>query len=228
MLERQQAQLIAGIKGLHQMNQNDERLPAEPLETNKNNQPLVHQILQRLGILKTDDPWDEIEPEIGEADSQITEPDAVADPITIPECPYTWPGFSNAGNNSIPQAWKDIKHISTGLSLPGNAAPSPSAGIPFYQFLSAENLQFLKANGPLATNFADGGIPSRSWFESVAMVEPTREPFSQPHSNCLVADPSQFAYPDINQPASLSSGRRFGGENMTSQIDGATGQFFYR
>lgn len=228
MLERQQAQLIAGVQGLHQMNQNDERLSAEPLETNKNSQPLVHQILQRLGVLEPDDPWDEVEPEIGDVESQLTEPDAASDPMSPQERQYLWPSVANNNNNGIPQAWEDVKDLTMGLPVTGNGAHCPLTASPFYQFFSAENLQSFKASGPLATDFTNGGLPNRSCFEPVAMVEPMLGPFIQPYSNCSTADANRFSYSNMNHTSQSNPGRLFGGEDMASPHEGAADSFFYR
>ncbi|KAL9028744.1 MAG: hypothetical protein Q9196_002936 [Gyalolechia fulgens] len=230
MLERQQAQLIAGVQGLHQMNQKGERVPAEPLEANGIGQPLVHQILQRLGVLDAGDPWDEIEPEISEAESRTAEPDPASDPMSPPESQYLWPSVSNAGSNvTLGGPIETTLMPSRGWGIPpaGNTTLSPLATTPSYPFLSADGSQSLRPTLPLATDVADGSIADSIPFGPIAMGESNMELFTQPYSNSIVPDPGRFSYSTMDQCASSSSGRPFGGENIAVLNGTGTGHSFY-
>ncbi|KAI4172518.1 MAG: hypothetical protein LQ343_003512 [Gyalolechia ehrenbergii] len=229
MLERQQAQLIAGIQGLHQMNQTGERVPVEPLEANRIGQPLVHQILQKLGVLDAGDPWDEIEPDICKSESPSAEADAAFDPPVLPETQCVWPSVMNAGdfNSCRPKAASSTSSHGWGIPLAGNARLGPGTTTRSYQFLSVEDSQSWKPNLPLATDVADGRIVDKLRFGPNAMTETRMEYFTQPFSNCLVADPDSFSYSTMGQCASSNSGRPFVGKNVTGLDDGSTGQFSF-
>jgi hypothetical protein len=54
MLERQQKQLISGLQELYLRAQNGQGWPGAPLEEVCHGKPLSHDILERLGALKTD------------------------------------------------------------------------------------------------------------------------------------------------------------------------------
>ncbi|KAL8838752.1 MAG: hypothetical protein Q9170_002001 [Blastenia crenularia] len=193
MLERQQTQLIAGVQGLHQMLQNGERLPPELLEANKIGQPLVHQILQRLGVLEAGDPWDEIDPEECKSESPSTELDSAVDTTFPPEPQHSWPGDAAAG---------DI--LSLGLSLApsqawsmppkGNATPFPWTTAPS-QFLNVEHSQLSESSGPSAMDFASSEMRQGPFFGPNTLEEPGLE---HAYSNYLSVDSGRFSDPTIN------------------------------
>ncbi|KAL6718993.1 Fluconazole resistance protein 1 [Lecanora helva] len=58
MLERQQAQLIAGLQELYRRTQTGEGWTAPTLEPSHYGQPLTHKILEGLGLLRAEE-WDE-------------------------------------------------------------------------------------------------------------------------------------------------------------------------
>ena len=58
MLERQHAQLIAGLQELYRCTQNGDRWTGPPLELGS--QPLTHKILEALGVLEADQ-WEDTE-----------------------------------------------------------------------------------------------------------------------------------------------------------------------
>lgn len=60
MLERQHAQLIAGLQALYRCTQNGDRWTGPRLELVNHNQPLTHKILEALGVLRTDE-WEDME-----------------------------------------------------------------------------------------------------------------------------------------------------------------------
>ena len=58
MIERQHAQLIAGLQELYRCTQNGQGWGQAPLELVNNGRPLTHKILEGLGVLRTDE-WDD-------------------------------------------------------------------------------------------------------------------------------------------------------------------------
>lgn len=60
MLERQHAQLIAGLQELYRRIQNGDGWPGPRLEAGNHSQPLIHKILEALGVLQPDE-WEEME-----------------------------------------------------------------------------------------------------------------------------------------------------------------------
>ncbi len=60
MLERQHAQLIAGLQKLYRRTQNGDGWTGPRLEDENHGQPLTHKILEALGVLQTDD-WEDSE-----------------------------------------------------------------------------------------------------------------------------------------------------------------------
>lgn len=60
MLERQHAQLIAGLQELYRRTQTGDGRIGPRLEVEDHNQPLTHKILESLGVLQSDD-WEETE-----------------------------------------------------------------------------------------------------------------------------------------------------------------------
>ncbi|KAL8718911.1 MAG: hypothetical protein Q9225_004014 [Loekoesia sp. 1 TL-2023] len=186
MLERQQAQLIAGVQGLHQMIQKGEGLPTEPLETSRTGQPLVHQVLQRLGVLGADDPWDEIDPEECKSESPSTELDSAIDTNFPPESQYLWPG-----------------NVSSCSPLEASLAPSqawsrPSAGnatlLPWAtaacQFLKVEQSQSMTARHQPTADFAQGNTLQSAGFEPSAVDKPVPGPYIQTRSSHPTAEQS--------------------------------------
>lgn len=72
MLERQHAQLIAGLQELYRRMQNGDGWPGLRIEAVNHNQPLTHKILEALGVLhpnewedteSVDDTWQDLEKE---------------------------------------------------------------------------------------------------------------------------------------------------------------------
>ncbi len=59
MLERQHTELIAGLHELYRRIQAGERFPSPPLEPAYNGQPLTHKILEALGVLPSDEDWED-------------------------------------------------------------------------------------------------------------------------------------------------------------------------
>ena len=59
MLERQHTQLIAGLQELYRRNQAGEPFPSLPLEPACNGQPLTHKILEALGVLPSEEDWED-------------------------------------------------------------------------------------------------------------------------------------------------------------------------
>lgn len=60
MLERQHAQLIAGLQKLYRLTQNGDGWTGPRLEDVNHGQPLTHKILEALGVLQTDG-WEDSE-----------------------------------------------------------------------------------------------------------------------------------------------------------------------
>lgn len=60
MLERSHAQLTAGLQELFRRTQNSDGWTGPRLELENHNRPLTHQILEALGVLRTED-WEELE-----------------------------------------------------------------------------------------------------------------------------------------------------------------------
>ena len=60
MLERQHAQLIAGLQKLYRRTQNGDGWPGPRLEDVNHGQPLTHKILEALGVLQIDE-WEDSE-----------------------------------------------------------------------------------------------------------------------------------------------------------------------
>ena len=58
MLERQQAQLIAGLQEFYRRTQNGEGWTGPRLELGNHNQPLTHKVLEALGVLHPDE-WED-------------------------------------------------------------------------------------------------------------------------------------------------------------------------
>ena len=58
MLERQHVQLIAGIQELYRRLANGESWTAPPLDPANHGRPLTHKVLERLGVLRTEE-WDD-------------------------------------------------------------------------------------------------------------------------------------------------------------------------
>ncbi|KAK0513190.1 hypothetical protein JMJ35_004176 [Cladonia borealis] len=59
MLERQHTELIAGLQELYRRIQAREPFPSHPLEPAYNGQPLTHKILEALGVLPSDEEWED-------------------------------------------------------------------------------------------------------------------------------------------------------------------------
>ncbi|KAL8941358.1 MAG: hypothetical protein Q9216_002297 [Gyalolechia sp. 2 TL-2023] len=230
MLERQQAQLIAGVQSLYRLNQKGERVPAESLEANRIGQPLVHQILQKLCVLNADDPWDEIEPEILEAEPRTAELDPGSDPVSPPESECLSPSVVNAGSNVTLHSQIDISTTSSlgwGMPSAGNATLGPLAIDPCYQFLNVEGPQSLNQNLPLALDLSNCGLAERTRFGPFATGDSATELFTQPYSNFSVAGPDGFSCSTMDPRASSSFGQPFSGESAADLRGSGTGKFFY-
>ncbi|KAL8733266.1 MAG: hypothetical protein Q9181_003661 [Wetmoreana brouardii] len=140
MLERQQTQLIAGLQALYQMMQQGQQLTGGPLHTNDNGRPLVHKILERLGVLDVVDAWDEIEaPEAEDCKRESTspEPETPASASFPHEAQCLWP---NDPTSQDPVGIFAAATPTWDLSTFGNATlpPWPTAAC---QFLAAEPSQ---------------------------------------------------------------------------------------
>ena len=59
MLERQHTELISGLQELYRRIQAGEPFPSLPLEPAYNGQPLTHKILEALGVLPSDEDWED-------------------------------------------------------------------------------------------------------------------------------------------------------------------------
>ena len=59
MLERQHTELISGLQELYRRIQAGEPFPSHPLEPAYNGQPLTHKILEALGVLQSDEDWED-------------------------------------------------------------------------------------------------------------------------------------------------------------------------
>lgn len=184
MLERQQAQLIAGVQGLHQMIQKGDGLPLGALETSRTGQPLVHQILQRLGVLEADDPWDEIDPEECKSESPSTELDSAVDTNFPPESQYLGPGDVNScspleASLAPSQAWS--------RPSAGNATLFPWATAPC-QFLGVEHSQSTTARHQPTTDLTHCSTLQSSDFDPSVVDEPTPGPYIQTRPSHPIAE----------------------------------------
>ena len=131
MLERQQAQLIAGVQSLHQMIQKGERLPTGALEASKSGLPLVHQILQSLGVLEANDPWDEIDSEGYKPESPESPSPEFASAIDTHfplEVRSPWPGDVSACS---PLETPLVPSPAWGMASTGNATLPPWGSGPY-------------------------------------------------------------------------------------------------
>ena len=59
MLERQHTELISGLQELYRLIQAGEPFPSLPIEPAYNGQPLTHKILEALGVLPSDEDWED-------------------------------------------------------------------------------------------------------------------------------------------------------------------------
>lgn len=95
MLERQHAQLIAGLQELYRRTQDGQGWRGTPLDLVNNGQPLTHQMLERLGVLRSyewddseclDDmpPWQSFEQRSQEEHGMIHDPARTTSPILTP------------------------------------------------------------------------------------------------------------------------------------------------
>lgn len=203
MLERQQAQLIAGIQAFYSMVQKGERLPPKPSEINRLGQPLVHQILQRLGVLDVDDPWDEVESEESKSESPTPKLDTVIHTNFPLQSRFSWPADTSSRgpvetsppNSQIsPQAWTMPSAGNTTL-LPWVTAPC--------QLLDGEHRDTQAIARSTAGNYSYGDLSQWPRFGQDGLEQQTRGTLNQADPTYLTAYANQIPS-SIGDPTALS------------------------
>ncbi|KAL8899885.1 MAG: hypothetical protein Q9207_005972 [Kuettlingeria erythrocarpa] len=205
MLERQQAQLIAGIQKFHSMTQKGDPLPTDPLESNGRGQPLVHQILQRLGVLQASDPWDEVDAEeAGSESPPSTELDSATSTNFDIKHQILWPGdtvlhASAEASLASAHAW------TTSSAADATLLPWTTASC---QFLDGQRSAAKAPASWVAGGFVSGPSPQRSYIGGSASGQsstgaplPLDAGYLPTYSDQFLSSASgQFAPPPLNWP----------------------------
>ncbi|KAL9044414.1 MAG: hypothetical protein Q9206_007393, partial [Seirophora lacunosa] len=203
MLERQQAQLTAGVQTLYAMVQNGERMAPEASEDNSLGQPLVHKVLQRLRVLSANDPWDEVEAEDIKSESASDELNSATATDFPPNIGFFWPGdavsrspVENPRTNSevAPQTWP-IPSAANTVLLPGATAAC--------QFLNLEHLGSQSVECPTGTDSRYCNNIQRSRLRQYTMGQPAPGPclWSQSDQEYVALYGSPLVTPTCNQSA---------------------------
>ena len=107
MLERQHTELIAGLQELYRRIQAGEPFPSPPLEPVYNGQPLTHKILEALGVLPSEEDWedgDKVVPFEGMTWQGLEQEGYAYDVSTATTSPITQTPFSPIAMTPFPQS----------------------------------------------------------------------------------------------------------------------------
>ncbi|KAL9018252.1 MAG: hypothetical protein Q9185_004418 [Variospora sp. 1 TL-2023] len=195
MLERQQAQLTAGVQTLYALVQRGQPMPPAASEINSLGQPLVHKVLQRLGVLSGDDPWDEVEAEDVKSESPSDELNSAIATNFPPDLGFFCPGDAISGSPvENPQASSEIVSQTWPVPSAADTVLFPWA-TGACQFLDVEHLGSQPIDCSTGTDSRYGDMAQRSRFEQYALGQPAPGPclWSQPLENNMAAYGSQFA-----------------------------------
>ncbi|KAL9594950.1 MAG: hypothetical protein Q9219_006730, partial [cf. Caloplaca sp. 3 TL-2023] len=203
MLERQQAQLIAGVRCLHQMTLKGKRLPWEPVEASRTGRPLVHQILQSLGVLEAGDPWDEIDSEECNSESPSLELDSAVANKFPSGSQYQWYSDTGVGDISLCSPVTTPLPPSQTWSLPStsNVAILPWVPAPC-QPTGDRHSQSLPSNG---IDLAHRDVSGRPCYGPSTIEEPKLESLAQEYPNSLAMSTDCFSGPAADQFISSKS-----------------------
>ncbi|KAL8759338.1 MAG: hypothetical protein Q9184_003652 [Pyrenodesmia sp. 2 TL-2023] len=204
MLERQQAQLIAGVQKFHSIAQKGESLATEPLESNGRGQPLVHQILQRLGVLQASDPWDEVDAEEAGCESPSPELDSAVRTNFKLEQQISWPS-DTVGHGSAEASLASAHAWAT--SSTANATLLPWATAPC-QFPNGQHSTSKAPASWVGGGFVSGENPQRSYIGNSACGQSSTGPpnhfdssYLPTYSDQVLNTASgQYASPALNWP----------------------------
>ncbi|KAL8690741.1 MAG: hypothetical protein Q9218_003883 [Villophora microphyllina] len=142
MLERQQEQLIAGLQAVHRMMQQGKSLPEEPLDIMSQGQPLVHTILQRLGVLDTSDSW------FVEADTEEAKRESTLPRFSPTDSTSSHNTLYEGRSGEVSQASTEVLFISPPISDEASSSstslpPLPTASYAFpSRFFQEQSIEF--------------------------------------------------------------------------------------
>ena len=168
-LEKQNVQLRHGIMEMYRIMQ--EGMKLDPVENNDAGQPLIHKLLERLGVLDAEDGSEAMPNDTAWSDS--CQPAVNQSFMPLPESPPVTPSFQSVpfgGFNHIPSAgYTTGPPLQNGLAT----AETPSMGdiVPFGQTAQTTSGLMLSMPSPSSSLAVMSGDDSMTLFNSYGPVQ---------------------------------------------------------